>query len=83
MTKVVTLILVNQLVALGLDSGDAAFVILAGAIGGIFLSIIAAVGFVRIMGGVLAFLANIVVLVGLFLIFLAAIMTLALLPVAS
>ena len=80
MGKVVTLILINQLVSMGLESGDAALFIAAGAIGGILVSIVVTVGLVRIVRGLLLFLANLAVLIGLFLIFLSAILTMAWLP---
>lgn len=80
MSKVVTLILINQLVSMGLESGDAALFIAAGAIGGILVSIVATIGLVRIVSGFLMFLANLVVLIVLFLIFLSGIITLAWLP---
>ncbi|MDH3658517.1 MAG: hypothetical protein OEU92_00590, partial [Alphaproteobacteria bacterium] len=61
-------------------SGDAALFIAAGAIGGILVSIVVTVGLVRIVRGLLLFLANLAVLIGLFLIFLSAILTMAWLP---
>ncbi len=79
MSKVVTLILINQLVSMGIESGDAAWFIVAGAIGGIFVSITVTVGILRLVRGLLMLLANLAVLIGLFLIFLSAIFTLVML----